>query len=169
MAFVHPKSTHGVLIRVYPTGSFQGTVDQAATGAGAPTGLSGIVRVVIAVHDVEHAADVYGRQFAMQTDTPVVDTERGVLSAVCRPPAGGEIELVSVVDGARPFAAAIADFLARDREGMYALVLRSGDIDATRAALTARGLRTHPAADAPDVLEIGRADAFGALIRIEAA
>ena len=59
---IHPNSTHGVLIRVYPNGSFQAPPPPENPN---DAGLSGISRVIIAVHDLDRAADVYGRQLAL--------------------------------------------------------------------------------------------------------
>lgn len=167
---IHPGSTHGVLIRVYPVNSFdtpfKGELDDSAPK------LSGIARVIIAVTDLEHAIHAYGSQFNMPMDQSLdseFDRERGVRSAICRPPAGGVIELVEVEDASRPFASAIADFLSDGREGMYALVLQSPDLAGTEQALKAKGLNVARAADSAQVLEVPREDVFGALIRIEAA
>ncbi|MFZ5655226.1 MAG: VOC family protein [Pseudomonadota bacterium] len=164
---IHPASTHGVLIRVYPVNSFQGR-HRGEPDRRAPP-LSGIVRVIVAVADIERAAAVYGGGLGLPIEPIVTDPERGVAVALCRPPAGGTIELVAVQDPSRPFAAAIARHLDTEREGMYALVLQSPDLRATAAALAGHGLRAAPAADDPGVLEVPRAEAFGALIRIEAA
>lgn len=163
---VHPNSTHGVLIRVYPVGSVRGPQDPGPADSGSP-GLSGIARVIIAVHDLDHAVTVYGTQFAMDIDAPSVDAERGVRSAICSPPSGGAIELVSVTDQARPFAKSIKGFLDGNREGMYALVLQSRDLQASAKALAARGLEVGTSADSPEVLEVPRPSTFGALLRIE--
>ena len=164
---VHPSSTHGVLIRVYPVDSFKG-VYKGELDDSAPS-LSGIRRVIIAVGDVTKAVEVYGSRFNMPMGDIVDDTERGVLSALCQPPTGGAIELVQAKDISKPFAHAIAQHLQEDREGMYALVLESPDLAATEKALKGKGLTVKAAADSAKVLEISRADAFGALIRIEAA
>jgi hypothetical protein len=164
---VHPNSTHGVLIRVYPVNSFKGQYKRALDDR-APR-LSGIVRVIVAVEDIEHAAQVYGSQFRLPMGNIVDDAERGVWSASCRPPTGGAIELVAVKDASRPFARAIERHLQEKREGMYALVLESPDLPATAKSLAGHGIKVAPAADSPDVLEVPREDAFGALIRIEAA
>lgn len=164
---VHPNSTHGVLIRVYPVDSFKGRF-QGEPDRRAPQ-LSGIARVIVAVADIEHAAATYGKGFGLKVDPIVEDHERGVAVAHCHPPKGGFIELVAARDESRPFAQAIAQHLREDREGMYALVLQSPDLQATAASLRSHGIGAGPAADDPEVLEIPRADAFGARIRIEAA
>jgi len=164
---VHPSSTHGVLIRVYPVDSFKGRF-QGEPDRRAPQ-LSGIVRVIVAVADIEHAAAAYSTGFRLAVDPIVEDRARGVAVAHCHPPKGGIIELVAVRDESRPFAQAIARHLREDREGMYALVLQSPDLQVTAASLRGHGIGVQPAADDPAVLEIPRADAFGALIRIEAA
>lgn len=163
---VHPSSTHGVLIRVYPVNSFKGR-HQGEPDRRAPQ-LSGIVRVIVAVADIEHAAAAYGKGFGLPVDPIIEDQARGVRVALCHPPAGGTIELVAVSDESRPFAQAIARHLREDREGMYALVLQSPDLPATAASLAGHGIGVKAAGDNPAVLEVPRADAFGALIRIEA-
>lgn len=164
---VHPNSTHGVLIRVYPVNSFQRQQDQGGAENSDSPGLSGIARVIIAVHDLDHAVTVYGKKFAMPIDKPSVADKRGVRSAICKPPSGGTIELVSVVDQSRPFARSIAEFLDSKREGMFALVLQSRDIEASANTLATRGLKVGMSADSPQVLEVERTSLFGALIRIE--
>jgi catechol 2,3-dioxygenase-like lactoylglutathione lyase family enzyme len=162
---VHPNSTHGVLIRVYPVNSFQ-KPDSQTSDSHTP-GLSGIARVIIAVHDLDHAAKVYGDQFALGKDAPSVDAERGVRTATCHPASGGAIELVSVDDPSRPFARSVQAFLDSNREGIYCLVLQSSDLRETAKILAARGLEAAISADSADALEIERASTFGALLRIE--
>jgi catechol 2,3-dioxygenase-like lactoylglutathione lyase family enzyme len=160
---IHPNSTHGVLIRVYPVNSFQGQ-DPDPDGT---SDLSGIVRVIIAVRDIDHAVSAYGDKLAMDISEPSVDANRGVRSAICRPPSGGAIELVSVEDQSQPFARSIERFLDSDREGMYALVLQSNDPEASANVLSARGLRVSVSDGSPAIMEIERTSAFGALLRIE--
>ena len=70
---VHPRSTHGVLVRVYPN-------DSATTGdvnGGGDLGLSGIVRVVVATADASLAATAYGDGFGLEVGPVVDDPERG--------------------------------------------------------------------------------------------
>ncbi len=165
---VHPNSTHGVLVRVYPVDSFQGPPGAGADESAAP-GLSGIARVIIAVHDLDHAAAVYGKKFAMDMGEPSLDSDQGVRSVICNPPSGGAIELVSVVDPHRPFATSISEFLETNREGMFALVLQSQNPREAATTLAARGLDVSISTDSPEVLEVDRASAFGALLRIEPA
>ncbi len=161
---IHPNSTHGVLIRVYPVNSFQG---QDPGGADDSPGLSGIARVIIAVQDLEHAMEVYGKKLAMGVGEAAVDEEHGVRSAICKPASGGVIELVSVEDSNRPFAQSVSAFLQGKREGMYALVLQSRDPREAEKSLNARGLKVTSATDSPDILQVELE--FGVLIRIEAA
>ncbi len=165
---VHPNSTHGVLIRVYPVDSFKGKCKESLNPFFEPK-LSGISRVIIAVEDLEHAIEVYGSQFKMPMGDIQLDTDRGVRTAICRPIAGGKIELVSVADSAQPFASAIARFLARQGEGMYALVLQSPDLEATFESLIKRGLDVTVPTDSTNVLEVAQETTFGVLICIEAA
>jgi len=166
---VHPNSTHGVLIRVYPVDSFQRPADFVPEEDSDGPGLSGIVRVLIAVDDLDDAAAVYGSKFAMKVGAASDDARRGVRCARCNPPTGGTIELVSVIDEERPFARSVKSFLDHNREGMFALVLEAPDLEAAARVLASRGLSAGAAADSPDVLEIERAAMFGARIRIESA
>lgn len=79
------------------------------------------------------------------------------------------IELVSVYDRNQPFAESVAAFLESSREGMYALVLQSRDLQGSARNLAARGVAVHQVAGSPDLLEIERASTFGARIWIESA
>jgi hypothetical protein len=91
-----------------------------------------------------------------------------VQTAICRPPSGGVIELVSVHDSKQPFARSIQDFLDGGREGMFAVVLQSRDLQGSRHALLARGVELVSSEEYPDVLEIERDATFGMRVRIEA-
>jgi catechol 2,3-dioxygenase-like lactoylglutathione lyase family enzyme len=120
---VHPRSTHGVLVRVYPN-------DSATTGEVAGSGdlgLSGIMRVVIATADASLAATAYGDGFGLPVDAVVDDPERGVRVVECHPPKGGVIELVSVLDSSRPCAQAVARCVKERHGGLFALVLHAPD------------------------------------------
>lgn len=162
---VHPNSTHGVLVRVYPVNSYVGRPPP-----GTPAGpISGVVRVIIAVRDLDDAAIVYGERFGMAIDPPVQDAERGVARTLVHPASGGTIELLSVRDASRPFAAAVAAHLESNPEGLYALVLNAPDPAGLLAGLRAKGLDARLADDSHEVVEIARASAFGALLRIEPA
>lgn len=165
---VHPHSTHGVLIRVYPVNSFRGHAAAHDHETDSP-GLSGIARVLVAVHDLDHAMTVYGTQFALDIAEPTIDAQRGVRSAVCTPPSGGVIEFVSVHNRNQPFAESVAEFLASRGEGMYALVLQSRDPQRSTRSLAARGVEVHHVAGIPDLVEIERASTFGARMWLESA
>ncbi len=158
---IHPKSTHGVLIRVYPVNSFQGEKEQSDE----TLSLSGITRVMIAVQNIDQAVAVYGAKLGMPIDPVAVDAVRGVKSALCHPPTGGMIELVSVEDNKQAFAKSVEAFLQSRGEGMFALVLETQDLQKTAEVLSQRGLNVDTVTD--DAIEIARADTFGALIRIE--
>jgi len=154
---IHPRSTHGVLIRVYPDGSVR---DPGGLQAAAPC-LSGIMRAVIATTDAVQAADAYGRGFGLPASAPVHDAARGVTAVTISPPKGGVIEVVSVADATRPFGAAVAASLAERGEGLFALVLQADDPDAAVDVLRRRGIDV----GGPDGRE---ATVFGARILIEA-
>ncbi len=158
---VHPNSTHGVLIRVYPTGSFTTpeSVDRSCD-------FSGIQRAIIAVNDMERAQQVYARGFGLPLQSPARDERRGVIAARCSPPSGGQIELVSVCDPDRPFAQSVAEFQESRSEGLFALVLETDEPAARAKSLAASGLQAGMASGAQNTAEI---TALGAKILIEAA
>jgi Glyoxalase/Bleomycin resistance protein/Dioxygenase superfamily len=135
---VHPRSTHGVLIRVYPNNSAQtrGPHESLAPG------FSGITKVIVATADAALAAIVYGRGFGLDVGAVIHDEKRGVLCAQCRAPKGGVIELVSAVDNDKPFAQDIERCVKEDNGGMYALVLQAPDPRAAVAVLNDRGVTT---------------------------
>lgn len=133
---LHPNSTHGVLIRIYPTGS----VAQPDSPTSQPPHLSGITRAIIAVDDAAAAAKTYGHGIGLSVTEADVDASRGVLVAHATAPWGAVIELVSVVDVGKPFAAAIESHLTERGQGMAALVLNTRAPSAAIELLTARGL-----------------------------
>jgi len=147
---VHPRSTFGVLIRVYPDNS-------VSTGPrdGEAPGLSGITKVVVATPDASLAAGVYqsGLGLDMVADA-AEDVDRGVMRAHCRAPRGGVIELVSPIDPAAPFAQDINRCVKDDHGGMYALVLHAPDPEAAVATLRDRGVATR-ATPIPHLLAYG--------------
>jgi catechol 2,3-dioxygenase-like lactoylglutathione lyase family enzyme len=164
---VHPHSTHGVLIRVYPSRSFQAASEQVQWNEERTLGLSGVVRVVIAVRDLKRALEVYGRRFGLDARERALDARRGVAASICAAPAGGQIELVEPTDPRKPFAAEIAEHLGRAGEGMFALVLQAPDPGTVAAALAQRGLTVRPFAEQDGVVEIERGSLFGARVLVE--
>lgn len=160
---IHPRSTHGLLIRIYPVNSFQGEKEQTDD----TLGLSGISRVIIAVQDIDQAMGVYGDKLGLRADPPVIDENKGIKSIICHPPAGGVIELVSAEDKSRAFGSEIAEFLQSSGEGMFALVLKARDPIKAEELMAARGLNVSTLSD--NLTEIAPADTFGARFRIESA
>jgi hypothetical protein len=156
---VHPNATCGTLIRVYPDNSFK--------GERVPAQLTGIMKVIMAVWDVKAAAKIYGERFGLAIGPAVLDSVRGVESVIVRPGTGGVIELVSVRDATKPFAAAVALHLKSNPEGMYALVLQAKDPKALVDGFRKKGLDAKIASDDKAVVEIARESMFGALLRIE--
>ena len=158
---IHPNSTHGVLIRIYPNGSYVGDLPDTDESLG----LSGIVRVEIAVRNLDAAREVYGAKMGLPVETVVTDAARGVDSVICRPPKGGVIELLTVRDTSVPFAAELDEFTSRRGEGMYAIVLRAPDVGAVKSALAERGVSVQAHEASGECLV---ANVSGAQIRIEA-
>ncbi len=135
---VHPRSTHGVLIRVYPDNS-------VTTGpfAGQGPGLSGIAKVVVATADASIAAHAYESGLGLEVVAPAGhDEERGVMTVHCKAPRGGLIELVSPVATDNPVAQDIDHCVKEQHGGMYALVLHASDPQAAAAFLRDRGIAT---------------------------
>jgi catechol 2,3-dioxygenase-like lactoylglutathione lyase family enzyme len=160
---VHPRSTHGVLIRVYPTRQPGNAADEQRP----PGSLTGIARVIIAVKDFDDAVVVYRDRFAMPLDVQPDDPDRGVRAAICAPGTGGVIEIVSPTGTERPFGRTIARRLDEHGEGMFALVLQSDDLAASATMLEAKGVRFAPGATGLDGLDIDPRDTFGALVHVE--
>lgn len=133
---VHPNSTHGVLMRVYPTGSVAQPDDPAVE---APR-LSGIMRVIVATDDASVAAKAYGHGLGLDVTHAEPDAERGVLVAHATAPWGAVIEMVSPLDESRPFAAAVAAHLREKGQGMAALVLSADAPAHSTQLLATRGL-----------------------------
>ncbi len=132
---VHPRSTHGVLVRVYPNDS----ANVGAVAGSGELGLSGISRVVVATADASLAGATYGDGFGLDVGPAVDDDEHGVRRVECRPPKGGVIDLVSAIDPSKPFATAIARCVKEQHGGMYALVLDAPDPAAVLAHLAEHG------------------------------
>ena len=157
---VHPKSTHGVLIRVYPIKSF----DEQLAETEQSLNLSGVVRVMIAVNDIDRAISVYGEGLGLPVDPVISDSNQGVITALCHPPTGGVIQLIAANDSSKPLAKCVAAHVQAKGEGMYALVLQAPDVDSTVAGLQSRGLNIQAGADG--VME---AEVHGTRIRVEPA
>jgi len=154
---VHPRSTSGVLVRVYPNDS---VVDPGGLTSTEP-GLTGILRTVVATDDLDAAARAYGTGFGLRLSDPVVDEHRGLRTVVATPPKGGVIELAAVVDATRPAAAAVAATLAGRGPGLHAIVLGATDPAAATALLRNRGVSAHDDGT-------GDLDVFGARVVIDA-
>ncbi|MFN0090744.1 MAG: VOC family protein [Acidimicrobiales bacterium] len=155
---LHPRSTHGVLIRVYPDDS----VRHKGPRVSAAPNLSGIAKVLVAVRDLGHAAEVYGCGLGLALNPPTADEALGVTRVVCRPPKGGSIELVAPDGSDRPLAAALAEHAAQRGEGMFALVLQADDPEAAAGVLERRGVEVRRG-------PLGcEARAFGARLLLEA-
>ncbi len=146
---VHPRATHGVLVRVYPN-------DSAQTGSGhrseAPF-LSGIARVLIATADASLAATAYGHGFGLPVDAAVEDADLGVARVRVHPPKGGVIDLVSPSDTTKAFAREIEATLKERHGGLHALVLDAADPAAVAEVLAARGVAVRTAAQGGGAIE----------------
>jgi len=120
---IHPSSTHGVLIRIYPNDS----VAQPDQPLSASPHYTGIQKVVIATRDASLAGDVYSQGLGLVSDPAQIDTENGVVSCIVRPPKGGLIELVSPIDASKRAAREVESFLQSKGEGICGLQLGARD------------------------------------------
>lgn len=169
---IHPKNTHGVLIRIYPSALETDLERELERGLG-PTSmrqsrahLTGISRVILAVRDLEDAVAVYRDRLGIDTHFEAAARERGVRVAVCAPPGGGRIEIASPIDDRGSSGRKLAAFLRERGEGMYALVLASTDLDGTVSALRAQGIGLRRCDADPAQWEIDAAAVHGARIRV---
>ncbi|MBW2551934.1 MAG: VOC family protein [Deltaproteobacteria bacterium] len=129
---VHPASTHGVLIRVYPNDSFTGTPPEPP----GCLGLSGIQRTTVIVRDLDAAIARYGDGLGLETSVPIEDADRGLRIAIARAPKGGVVELATVTN---PNA---VEALAPNKvqsEGMVALTLDRRHRERTAETWPVRG------------------------------
>ena len=167
----HPKITHGVLIRIYPSGMAADLERELDHGLGpvrqSRLHLTGICRVILAVRDLDDAVTVYRDRFGIPTRPPTTDSARGMRVALCAPPTGGTIELRSPIDD-RGSAGRELEACLRDRgEGMHALVLESSDPEATAGALRAKGISPQRPADDSNQWEIDPAAVHGVRLLLE--
>jgi catechol 2,3-dioxygenase-like lactoylglutathione lyase family enzyme len=170
---IHPKNTHGVLIRIYPSAMAADLDRELDQGLGpmsmreSRAHLTGIRRVILAVRDLEDAVAVYRDRLGIQTRLQGEQSARGVRVAVCLPSSGGRIELTSPIDDRGSLGRELTAFLGECGEGMYALVLESADLDATVSVLRAKGIALRQFTADPTQWEIDPAAVHGARIRIE--
>lgn len=120
---IHPSSTHGVLIRIYPDNS----VTQPKDPFSAAPHYTGIQKVVIATHDATLARKVYSEGLGLEADPPQIDSSTGVLRCVIRPAKGGVIELVSPIDVSQGPARELESVLVSKGEGIFALELAANE------------------------------------------
>jgi catechol 2,3-dioxygenase-like lactoylglutathione lyase family enzyme len=172
---IHPKNTHGVLIRIYPSGmaaDLERELEQALGPVStwrSRARLSGITRVILAVSDLDDAVAVYRDRLGIPTRVERPDSARGMRVAVCTSPEGGAIELTALTEDRGDSTRWLAAFLRERGEGMYALVLESPDPEATARFLRAEGIELRRSAAEPAQWEIAAAAVHGARIRVVAA
>lgn len=137
---VHPRSTHGVLIRIYPENSVPAGRHQSREPR-----VSGITTVIVATADAQAAARSYESGLGLEVVGSGRDDDRGVAWARVGAPRGGLIELVSPIATENPFARDIERCLETRNGGMYALVLQAADPLAAAGCLADRGVQTRSA------------------------
>ena len=103
-------------------------------------GLLRIDHVGVAVPDLDEAIAFYAHAFGMRCVHQETNTDQGVreaMLAVGDDPAGGRVQLLAPLGPQSP----IARFLDRSGPGVQQVAYTVADVDATCAALRARGLR----------------------------
>ncbi len=165
---IHPKNTHGVLIRIFPSAMEADLERELEQGLGrareSRAHLSGIARVILAVRDLDDAVAVYRDRLGIPTRMGSMDSAR---VAVCQPPSGGTIELaLPIDDGGSPWQG-LAAFVRERGEGMYALVLESPDPEATATVLRAKGIDVRRCGADSTRWDIDPEAIHGARVRLE--
>ncbi len=102
--------------------------------------LMGIDHVGVAVPDLDAALAFYADAFGMRCVHEETNEEQGVREAMLAVGTGGSGPRVQLLAPLRPDSA-IAKFLDRNGPGLQQLAYTVADIEATSAALRARGLR----------------------------
>src|SRR5262249_31369009 len=126
---IHPKNTHGVLIRIYPSAMAADLEQELGHGLGpistrqSRAHLPGISRVSVAVGDLDNAVAVYRDRLGLPTRLQGGVSASGARSALCTPSSGGQIELRSLVDDREASGGKLVVSPRERGEGMYALVL----------------------------------------------
>lgn len=128
---IHPRSTHGVLIRVYPDNSvpYNGPYDCVDPS------VTGITTVLFAVDDASAALATYRKGLGLEPAEAEAAGITGTLTA-CRAPRGGSI---TFVEPSPADPTPVSEFLATRGQGVFALVLDAGDVPALATRLAEAG------------------------------
>ena len=105
-----------------------------------PVGILRIDHVGVAVADLDEAVAFYARVFGMRCAHVEVNEEQGVREAMLQvgeQPGGGMVQLLAPLNP----DSTIAKFLDKRGPGIQQVAYTVADIDATSAALRARGVR----------------------------
>jgi catechol 2,3-dioxygenase-like lactoylglutathione lyase family enzyme len=125
-------------------------------------------RVAIAAADFEGLVDTCRNRLGL----PVIDLSDqtvpalGANLAMCVPPGGSNIELMSPAIADAPLAQSLQRFLDRRGQGLFALMLEAPDPNAEAQGLAARGLKVLPLMAGAGGRDVHPASAHGVLIRV---
>ena len=125
---IHPNSTHGVLIRIYPENSF----DRQEPKTKLDIGITGIISVGVAVQNLDGATAIYSDQLDMRVLERRHDVEPGNTSRALQPLKGACVDLFTL-DGSM-----LGEGLNQNGEGMKRLTLSAPDLSACYRALIDR-------------------------------
>ena len=88
--------------------------------------ITGMPRIAIAVRNMDEAIRTFRDTFGMPvTESPRSVESLGVRIAMCTPPAGSNIELMSPAVPGEPLNESLQKFLDRRGEGLFALMLEA--------------------------------------------
>ena len=133
---IHPSSTHGVLIRIYPDNSFERKLEKTDLDIG----VSGITQVGIAVRDLDKAAEIYSGGLQMQLSKRGHRGHLGSNCVVLKPLKGAAVELTSIDGSKQTQEARWPGSPSQQEEGMKRLTLETFDLDFCYQSLVARGV-----------------------------
>lgn len=133
IAFVHPRSTGGVLVE-YAQPPHEGEANARQPSGG--IGIRELDHVVVAVRDLDARVQMYRQNFALQEERRVPLPQFGAHAALLQTLGPSYIELLTPTDNAGP----LATFLQERGEGLYRLSLAVADLDRARQSFAVQGI-----------------------------
>ncbi|MGH7856023.1 MAG: VOC family protein [Candidatus Binatia bacterium] len=129
--------------------------------------ITAVPRVAIAVRDMDRAIARFRDTLGM----PVREFEwlpqaLGIRMALCVPPGGAHVELMSPAEPERAHARSLLRFLDRRGEGLFALMLYAPDPNAEAEELRRRSLDVMPLLEDAEGRDLHPRNTCGVLIRI---
>ncbi|MCZ6854694.1 MAG: VOC family protein, partial [Gammaproteobacteria bacterium] len=130
--------------------------------------ITGMPRIAIAVDDFDAVVATFRDQFGM----PVIDLSPGSIDslgaklAMCVPPGGSNIELMSPGDPEAPLSQSLQRFLDRRGDGLFALMLEAPVPDEEAERMLDKGLNVLPLMVGAGGRDVHPRSTHGVLIRV---